>query len=554
MTSASPRQSKAWLRAGPFFFAFAALLVVVAPLMLAFAWQPGLASFGDDSVSYLLLAQHIAGSSNPFIAEWAGHEAHFPPLLPLVLAMTGGAGNFALAHAVVAAFAVASLVLVYAYASRQLPVNGAGLWVALFFVLMPTAWIGIKGILTEPMFLFFSLAALLYHDARVEDEAQPGTAAWLIFGLLLACALLTRVLGVALVAAYAAHLLVRFARGRRNALPRRLVPFAPVVLLTALWLLLRPHTGGDRYQGVAMGIAQVWLSDPLQVFLASARLLFDGWIASFSSEAAISAAPKAVFAAVGLLGVAGMLRRLGRNRLDAWYVAASLVIMLAWAFTFSAENSRRLFYPLVPLFLVYAAETLVALCGRLPERMRGPALAATAAVPALLCLPALWIVHERSRDTQPVIEGMAYTYADITDYYTTIDRDTSRAYAAMNAAILGGLQALQTVTPAGARIMWIRPEYVAFLGRRHGVPLLYRWTPRELAEQVRATNSDYIIASRLFKTDITEDRADLLVVLKGIAAYSAPAYNLEGDTFLLMKVDPAKLDAVLAAGSGPARP
>jgi hypothetical protein len=82
-------------------WAVAALLACVAALLVAFAWQPGLASIGDDSASYVVLAQAIAGS-NPAVAPWVGFHTHFPPLFPLLLVLTGGAWDLRLAHAAVA--------------------------------------------------------------------------------------------------------------------------------------------------------------------------------------------------------------------------------------------------------------------------------------------------------------------------------------------------------------------------------------------------------------------------------------------------------------------
>ena len=51
--------------------AFLVLLAIAAPAIVAFAWQPDIATIGDDSVSYLLLAQHIAPGTPAIVERWA---------------------------------------------------------------------------------------------------------------------------------------------------------------------------------------------------------------------------------------------------------------------------------------------------------------------------------------------------------------------------------------------------------------------------------------------------------------------------------------------------
>ena len=58
------------------------LLVVAVPIGL-FTWQSELATFGDDSASYLTLAHFFSPSGSAIVSQWAGYHSNFPPLLPL---------------------------------------------------------------------------------------------------------------------------------------------------------------------------------------------------------------------------------------------------------------------------------------------------------------------------------------------------------------------------------------------------------------------------------------------------------------------------------------
>src|SRR5476649_2457974 len=150
-----------WRRHG----AFLALLALVVPAMVAVYWQGVVASLGDDSLSYLTLARYLSPfSSDPLTAPWAKYHSHFPPLFPLMLVFTGGAQSLLAAHLAVAACALVALTLVYRYASLRLGGSGAGCLVALLFLLTPSAWVSIRSILSEPLYLSLTLAAIIYHD------------------------------------------------------------------------------------------------------------------------------------------------------------------------------------------------------------------------------------------------------------------------------------------------------------------------------------------------------------------------------------------------------
>ena len=75
------------------------------------------------------------------------------------------------------------------------------LGVIVFFLLSPTAWVSLKGVLSEAPYLLLCMAALLFHQRRIESST-PSKRDWLLFGLLMACAYLTRAIGLMLIAAF----------------------------------------------------------------------------------------------------------------------------------------------------------------------------------------------------------------------------------------------------------------------------------------------------------------------------------------------------------------
>jgi len=520
----------------------AAGLALVAVLMFAFAWQDKLASFGDDSVSYLVLANYFAGSSgNAFAAQWAPYHSHFPPLFPALLWLTGGASDYRVAYTLVAALAVLALPLIHRYSSLELGSPRAGLAATAIFVLLPTAWITLKGVMSESLYLCVTMACVLHYETRLAQR-EPSGGDRLVFGVLLALACLSRALGVALVIAYVAHVAVRVALRRERAHARLLLPLLPVAAALSLWYGLRPTLGSDAYQRTASQILSSWRDEPVRMLLAGVDHLSSAWIATFAAQDDVPAVLAGVALALGAIALAGVCLRVLRNRLDGWFLLVSLAIVFPWVF--SAENTRRLIYPLVPLLIVAGAGFVRWSLdrARLPIKSRPYLLAIAFAAPVLASFPAVVLLAQKALDRGAVIPGYAYSYREVAEYYTTVNLETARERAKLAVVTLEGLAAIDRVTPASARVMWMRPEYIALLGRRQAVPFLYRWNPAELAREVKQSRTTHIVQSWLAKTDVDVAQGNPHLE---IADYTQPAFSI-GDIFMLMAVDPAALDAYLA--------
>jgi hypothetical protein len=531
---------------------FLLLLALVAPAMIHFASSDVIASLGDDSVSYLMLARYILNPEDVINRAWVGYQSHFPALFPAVLAITGGAWNLATAHAVVAAFAILSVVLLYRYAGLLLGGNAAGLLVAVLFLLTPTAWISISGILSESLFLFLALCALYYYETRLAGPDAPPHR-WLVFGILLGATVLVRTVGVALVFAYGVHVVVAAAATSRGpSLAKRLLPFLPVALMVALWLLWRPKPEGFNYQSVTSNIVNdLLLADPIRFLRSCAQVTFGGWTRTFTADSDVHWLPKVVFGIVGLLGIAGAILRARGNRIDGWYVLAMLAIISVWLF--SEDSNRRLLYPLVPLLIIHAAVFVAFVVRRIPsQRHRRILMAAIVALPVALCFPAWLLVQSKSMDRDRIHPGLRYRYSDMTDYYTTIDVKVARAIVSKHAAILGGLESLQTVTPPESKVMWLRPDYVAVLGHRQGLPLYYRWGPAELFRGIQLSKADYVIASSLLKADMDGGEGNPALLFNGALQVSSVVHSVrssaaEGYEIAVLKIDPAAVERMLNA-------
>jgi hypothetical protein len=522
---------------------FILLLVVAGPAMAFFAGGSSVvASVADDSVSYLLLARHFAGNAGELLAPWVARHAHFTPLFPLALAAVGGDTDLARAHWLVAACAVGALVAVYLYGTARLGSARRGALLALAVVLVPSTWVSAKGILSEPMFLALSFTALYWHESRIE-RGRHDPWHWAILGVLLAAAYLTRVAGALLAAALVAQIAWRFVRWRIRPPARVLLPLAMVGLAAIAWIVLRPRAATDIYAATTLSLVRGFTEQPLLLLSLGTRELFGGWVASFALAADAPLRFALVFGGLGALAVGGAVLRAARGGLDGWYVLATLAVLTVWVF--DSDNMRRLLYPVVPLMLLHAWEAIIALCGALRVESRTRLVAGFAvALVSAMTLPGLAALAQRALDRSPLAVG--YVAANMTDYYTSLDGRRAFGMAARHAAVLSGLALLASQTEAGARVMWMRPEYVALLGGREGVPLMYAWSEEELAIELRRSGARYVVFATLFKSDLRHMTGDPLALLPALSRYAAPAYAVQNpviraNDFMVMRVDPAAI-------------
>lgn len=515
-----------------------AFLLAVAVPLGAFTWQSQLGAFSDDSVSYLTLANFFSPSGNPLAAQWAGYDANFPPLWPLALAFSGGVHDLRIAHALIAAFAAIGTALFYRYAAREAG-ERPGLAVAVLFLATATAWVSLKGVLSEALFLLLAMTALLFHERRLASGRAPARD-WLLFGAILAGVVLTRTIGVAFLAAYAAHVAVRWVTRRERPALAALLPAIPVILLAGLWYGLRPNAESDNYQRLFSDVASWWSADPLGLLVAASQFFFLGWIRSFMADHYISLTPRIALAVVGLAALGGLALRLARNRLDAWFVLFSLLVTFSWAF--GPDASRRLLYPFIPLLLLCAADFVLAICrmGNLEAGPRRLMLGGACLFLLALDAPALVLIAKKAMDTRPVVAGCPHVYREVASYYGIIEQPAAEKLSQLEVAMLCGFTSLAQRTPAGSTVMWTRPQYIAVLGDRRGAPYLYAWSPRELAHQIRRRDVDYVIVAQYYKNDLHGGRGRLVKDMQ-LENYSSPAYAVGDGVFTAYRIDKARL-------------
>lgn len=465
----------------------------------AFVWQPTLATFADDSVSYLVMAQMFSPYApvSQAVAAAFPREAFYPPLFPLVLALAGAAHHTAWAHALTALLVAASIPLIYLLGIRWLADRRAAAVATGCVVLLPSLWINAKGILSEPLFCLLLLATFCV----LERDANGRSRLWQL-AILMAAMALTRTVALPMIAAYGLWALTR--RGTPLAArARAALPALAAVAAYAIWVLLRPTATADNYARIVFthGSAFLGAENPWAAIGASllrqANAGAEGWISSLLVFWVEGRPLRLVLAgAVGCLALAGMVRRLLAGKADSWMLSTYLAIFLIWPFY---DQMGRFIFPVVPMLILYAFQVCAAALRAL-GRPPGLGHALLAVLVVSLSAPGLAFIHQRSRG-EP-------RFAEIMDWYRTPDLAAARRRTEVHLNLMADMAAIKALTRPEHRVMWVAPSYVALLADRRGIPAPdERLSPEAYRKAVRASGTDYVFLSAYHPRDTLSDRA-----------------------------------------------
>lgn len=333
-----------------------------------------------DEAGYAVLGRALAAGEG---YREIGHperprHAHFPPGYPLALAgLWGVTGvSVAAAHGLSAACTALVVVLFWRWFGRLYPAGVA--WALGLALACNWRWQRDGGaIRSEPLFCLWTALVL---PASGRAARRPGTASGVVVGLLLGAAVLTRQVGIGLVAACAADLGSR--RGGRA---------TAIAALGACALLVAPWVGWQREVGRGTQVELVRRSG-LAALVAGQALFYarripDQIVGPLVEVGTVFRPGWAVPVTLGALvgtGVVGLgwmrCLRSGRRRLAGLVPLATLGLLLLWPFT----EAGRFLVPLVPFLLIGALEGLAAAGARLglrAARRRAAWLLVMAAVP-----------------------------------------------------------------------------------------------------------------------------------------------------------------------------
>jgi hypothetical protein len=297
-------------------------------------------------------------------------HAHFPPGYPAALALLWRSfGRSAVAaHGFSAACTVTAVLLAYRWFGTLYPPRRA-LFLGLALALNWTWGRGGGAIQSEPLYSVWELLAVL---ATVRAGRCGGIGAGIVLGIILAGCVLTRHVGLCLVAASAVDLCLR---KRWRVLWVAMPTAAVLVFPWIVWLaVVRHNTQIDMLASVGLtarvGSQALFylerLPDQITGPLVEVATVFH-----HSRVAALAADFWAACASAVLIGGWTKTLQTPRRRLAGLIAFITLALLLVWPFT----EAGRFLVPLVPFMLVGATEGIGELAALVaPRRARDWAL------------------------------------------------------------------------------------------------------------------------------------------------------------------------------------
>jgi hypothetical protein len=260
--------------------------------------------------------------------------------------------------------------------------------------------------------------------------------------------------------AWVARVLVSRLRGGHQRQGAWTVLAVAITVAGAIRLLFPPARTSHDYRAVWGTLLQS--VQDLPGYLAAQTLaLAQAW-ASYIALYWTDDRPVVWVAMSALLAVAlaGLLWRLLRNELDAWYVTAYLCVLALWPYP---GQMLRFLFPVMPLLMLQGAWLIVELARNCPRAaiagLLAPALLLSVALPAHAFLLGRAELA-RAGGMNPVYEWLRKPGAE-----------EARRELGLQNAMMADLGGLRSTLPADAVVAFYEPSYVALLAGKRAVPL-----------------------------------------------------------------------------------
>ncbi|KPK50895.1 MAG: hypothetical protein AMS22_11640 [Thiotrichales bacterium SG8_50] len=414
-------------------------------------WSTELGDFGGDNAYYLLTARHFSPWLGPSdVASHFAVHSPYPPLFPLVLALTGGGASVLAAHLVVAAGWVVAIVVFYLWLDALEFTRVPATVAAVLFGLLPAVLLEALSVHSEALYLPLTLVAL-WSIARYEHDGAPSRLYVAVVAIGLAS--ITRSAGVSLAVAFGAYLLVH-----------RPIRFgwllgaaaAPMVV----WSLISPNRG----HGYVAQLMDRYGSDPLGSLVSQVsvglRALWRGWILAFGT----GYTAMVVLSLVGLICIVGMLYRVWRWKFDGLYAGAYLLLIVLWPFPAEAQ---RLVLVIVPVLVAQALLLLGALPGLKSGRWVLRHLQVLALAP-LVIVVAPELALGMQRFVRPLPDDLM-PYRQASSWYGAPPREAIDDLVS-RAAVAQHLRTLDNWVGPDECVYGMKPSIIGFYGARISYP------------------------------------------------------------------------------------
>jgi len=528
----------------------------ITAAVLFFCWHDYPASLADDSAGYLMMARHFSPYSSPTATVEYFHQFNgWPPLFPMFLAITGGGESYLAAHLAVAVAFLASLSLQWSIIHRNMDSRAMG-WFALALLLVfPGIWISILGILSETLYTLLTLLAIWYWlMASKNGERKIGVGQSLVLGLIFSLVLLTRTIGISLIAAYLVTEMWRSWSGRHYG---RLLWAAAIAIfamaVVQLWNISHPTAlyANDVRTALSL-IASGPPSILLQLVSENSKSLLGA--SNFFLTGYQDGPGRILFLALFyLIFFVGLLSRLRRCSLDACYLITYAGILLLWPFP---SQMVRFLFPAAPIVVISLLEGVLVLAVGAPrilglasntgieKSLRNILVVALAG----LAVASNLTFFREALDKHLAQRGRIDAFNNIAEYYRG-SGEYWVARAKLFSDVMRNMEFLRSVLPENATVLSTRPAFMMLFSDHIAYNLKASTENSNFTCEIKSLKPDFVYVSQVIEP---ENRRGL-AALKEYESFSDPVFFAQRDeqTYaVLLRVDQRRLESIALADCG----
>jgi hypothetical protein len=467
------------------FFCFISIIALITYTTIAikFVWHDNLSSFASDSANYMLMALYLSPweeANLPIQLLWPYQE--YPPLFPLTLALTSVVHNMTAAHVFTLFLLVAALPLIYLFAKQCFATNWQALFITTIFVISPSTWMNILGILSENLYILLSFLILILFQKQKLKTIRISV----VFGILLSALMLTRTIGIAM---FAAYLCSGFLLYRRKEICKiiYLLPIFITLFINGVAKLLHQSSIPSQY------IRQLRDLEFGNQFIAIIDAWFSSWQFYWVDNLML---PYLIVLVTGLLACFGLIHRLMSQKFDAIYVVVYLLILLLWP---HPGQALRFIYPIQAILLIYAFYFLDYLFKKYSKTSAYKPIAILLLLMTSVVIPPLSFAYNRYN------VGFNNEYNHIKEFYRFPDIKKAQVNAAMQITMFNDMAKIRNATNKNDLVLYFSSTYIGLLADRKSKDIIFSNVGKNSYTVDNVDDADYIYLSRLHPRKTKED-------------------------------------------------
>jgi 4-amino-4-deoxy-L-arabinose transferase-like glycosyltransferase len=533
------------MRSNLMFLGFLSCFIILyGAYLFSFTLFEGYSTLSSDSFGYVLLARKWSPYFLPSNAELLTWPAQtYPAGFAWLLAVTGASESSYAGHLVVSVAMLISIALMGWWAYRELG-WAIGFLLTVSLALLPGAVWSSMSILSENSYLVFTLAALLLYTFIRKNE-NCGPVWYFMLLLCLLAALLTRTIGIALVAA-----LMTVSLFDSNLLKQKRIIFLLIGLVSIggwqLWDLVDPQSKEASYMTFlrpALGTENMALSERLIYFFGFVRInlfsMMEAWPNYISPIFSNIWFSLFAYALLVFCLIATLLRAL-RLKLDAIYVVFYLCILLVWPYP---QEMPRFMHPVIMLVL---AQPLFLLRSNAQNGSKAPFK--SVAIPfvvllifnGLLAQKQLLELRSEARTKYPAITHSR-------EYYSLRDRRDAVNRSIVFQNTLSLMKSSKEIIPEKSMVASVGHASFLIVADRPGINLSTIVPINQQLCNLKIANVDYI-----FITDVTTAYNPWgLRLFEAYEEYASYVWSVKDDAgnaiVHILQLNDAKIDPILDA-------